>query len=829
MKVTLCTFQEDARDELLDNCESAQKEYCRKGRQQILSLSAPTGAGKTLIMADVIEHILSQQEKAIFLWLSDIKELNEQSMQKIKHETQESLSFVKYIMLDADNSDVETLDDGCVYFLNTQKLSESSRMTGRTGDLRKFTIWETLNNTRREKGERLFVIIDEAHRGTKPGKDTNEAATIMQKFIMGSEKDCLKPMPIVIGVSATIQRFNKLIEGVGNSTTRPYDIPPIVVRDSGLLKDEIIIQHPNKNREMSMLQLAALEWIDKCARWKAYHEREGGKQVFPVFAIQVEDKTAESPSKTDLDECLRVIEATSRMRFKEDEVVHSFGEPKNDIPVNGLNVHYREASQIDEDNKIKVVFFKQSLSTGWDCPRAEVMMSFRVAEDYTYIAQLMGRIVRNPLHIRIESDVTLNEVRLFLPKFDYDTTNKVVKALKDEGIASKITSNSDEGKEYQTLNVAEGMEDVVEWINSLQLTTYIFGKSRVGNYLTSLYKLANLILVETPHATAKSDITKRIVFLIKEYIQHLKDTDTYTQALHDLDEFLVKGGSFAYLKDEEMKEIETRSWQSLEYDIEKEYKMADQALAGGEIAIEYLKSFDDTENILEYKKHIILFVQNCMDELKRFAQKKFDDYKFTYRKELTRKNEMVRAKYERIVKEQTNAPATYQLYFPMKLPTGEMKYGKHLFVDEEGTFSVHFDSGWEDMVLKEEMKHESFVCWIRNLSGKQQPLCLRRLENNEMDEHPFYPDFIVIHKEKGEYTFNILEPHRDDKTDNVSKARALCNYVREEKSIDRAELIRVVKGRIWRLEFQRSYIREEMKNVTTPDDLDRLFRKYNQE
>jgi hypothetical protein len=39
-----------------------------------------------------------------------------------------------------------------------------------------------------------------------------------------------------------------------------------------------------------------------------------------------------------------------------------------------------EASRIEEDRHVGVVIFKMNLSTGWDCPRAEVMMSFRRAE-----------------------------------------------------------------------------------------------------------------------------------------------------------------------------------------------------------------------------------------------------------------------------------------------------------------------------------------------------------------------------------------------------------------------------------------------------------------
>ena len=64
------------------------------------------------------------------------------------------------------------------------------------------------------------------------------------------------------------------------------------------------------------------------------------------------------------------------------------------LSVNGLNIPHVEPSEITDDRRIKVVLFKENLSTGWDCPRAETMMSFRHAEDATYIAQLLGRVVR---------------------------------------------------------------------------------------------------------------------------------------------------------------------------------------------------------------------------------------------------------------------------------------------------------------------------------------------------------------------------------------------------------------------------------------------------
>lgn len=62
------------------------------------------------------------------------------------------------------------------------------------------------------------------------------------------------------------------------------------------------------------------------------------------------------------------------------KVVHTFGSI-GELEINGLKVSHIEVSDIADDRKVKVVLFKENLSTGWDCPRAETMMSFRKAED----------------------------------------------------------------------------------------------------------------------------------------------------------------------------------------------------------------------------------------------------------------------------------------------------------------------------------------------------------------------------------------------------------------------------------------------------------------
>lgn len=81
-------------------------------------------------------------------------------------------------------------------------------------------------------------------------------------------------------------------------------------------------------------------------------------------------------------------------------------------------------------------------------------MSFRKAQDVTYIAQLLGRMIRTPLQCHVMVDESLNDVRLYLPYFNKDTVNDVIKELQSE-----------EGGEIPTVIDGESLEEqvVVPW------------------------------------------------------------------------------------------------------------------------------------------------------------------------------------------------------------------------------------------------------------------------------------------------------------------------------------------------------------------------------
>lgn len=449
MRLNLYTFQTNAKDALRKAVLRAVLSYNQDvdhDYNQVISLQAPTGAGKTIIMANLIEdvfcgssipqskddtnpHIIPPQPNAIFVWLSDSPSLNEQSKTKLELKA-DKIQLGQCVSINEDSFDMETLEDGHVYFLNTQKITAKAKL-GQHSDGRQHTIWETLDNTAANKSDRLYFIIDEAHRGMQSDK-SGTATSIMQRFIKGSPAHGLRAMPVIIGMSATSARFNALVSNCPHSSLTPISVSAEQVRSSGLLKDRILVTYPDditKYNEDAVLQVATTEWMNKCKHWYQYTREQHYQNVDPVFVIQVKAGSGNTVSSTDLDSIINTIEDKLGRKFKEFEVAHTFGSV-GDLVIAGLTVHHVEPDRIAEDHRICVVLFKENLSTGWDCPRAETMMSYRTAKEYTYIAQLLGRMVRTPSGSRILVDESLNEVRLYLPFFDSNTIQDIIEELK---------------------------------------------------------------------------------------------------------------------------------------------------------------------------------------------------------------------------------------------------------------------------------------------------------------------------------------------------------------------------------------------------------------
>ena len=301
MKIKLKDFQEKHVDCLIQHLRMASNETGTS--QQAVVFSSPTGSGKTIMATAAIEKLLSGDShysfstNATFLWLSDQPEINEQTRRKMLGTS--SLLGMKQLVVVNSSFDQEFFLPGKVYFLNTQKLGKEKQLV-MYGDRRTFTIWDTLANTIQKQPENFFVFIDEAHRGMAVSpSEQKEAISIIQKFIIGSEK--IPPVPIIVGISATPERFDVLI-GSTERVRRRVSVPSDAIRESGLLKDTIRLFYPDANRptDFTMLQAATKSWKEFDEYWKTYCKEQNEKDIQPILLVQVEDGGSEKISNTDI-------------------------------------------------------------------------------------------------------------------------------------------------------------------------------------------------------------------------------------------------------------------------------------------------------------------------------------------------------------------------------------------------------------------------------------------------------------------------------------------------------------------------------------------------
>ena len=439
MKFTLKDYQDEAVHDVLANLRKARKRWREDRDKHAFSLTAATGAGKTVMAAQVFEALFHGEDEkfqfdrdpgAVVIWFSDDPSLNEQTRFRLM-ESSDRLRHTDLKVVEHPFS-LPKFEAGKIYFLNTQKLGRNSLLVrGFEGgddllarpDAQAFTLWDTIRNTIEDPALTLYLVLDEAHRGMR---ENAERSTIVQRLING--ENGVPGIPVVWGISATVERFNTAISGMqGRSTLPPITVDASRVQDSGLLKDTIAMDIPDEAGRFDTVLLgrATDKLRESTAEWAAYAAQQGtGETVQPLMVLQLPN----TPSPNLVGQWLDTI-FQRWPDLPETSVAHVLGEHKPQ-DFGRYKVPHIAPERVQDDTSIRILLAKDAISTGWDCPRAEVMLSFRPANDGTYIAQLLGRMVRTPLARRIPGNDRLNAVDCLLPYFDRETVERVVNALR---------------------------------------------------------------------------------------------------------------------------------------------------------------------------------------------------------------------------------------------------------------------------------------------------------------------------------------------------------------------------------------------------------------
>lgn len=834
MKVTLFDFQTDALH-LLRSKLIAARRFASSDNPQAIAFSAPTGSGKTIVMTALFEAILDQpddqlgwppdwqpQPDAVILWVSDMPELNEQTRLKIEGKSDRVYRVNQLITIDA-HFDEPRLAGGRVYFINTQKLAVNQPLTN-PGDGREHLIWQTLSNTAKACPDRFYVVIDEAHRGMTAGRGAREAQTLMQRFLLGHAEVGLVRMPLVIGVSATPKRFMDLLEQAPH-TVHKVAIPPEDVRLSGLLKDRILIHHPDAatNAEMALLEEAARRWAAMTTAWADYCKAEGEQTVWPVLVVQVDNATANAVTRTDLGDALNVIESALGRRLHENEVAHAMHDT-GDMDVGGRRVRKVEASRIDADKNIGVVFFKTSLSTGWDCPRAEVMMSFRRAEDHTYIAQLLGRMVRTPLARRIERDAALNDVHLFLPYFDTKAVASVVSALHNaEDVPPTETGSS---RDLVVLNRRTGTEALFAALE--ELITYRVNAVRAQSHLRRYMAISRNLTMDEISDEAWDQAKLQIVNWMGEKVSAMKTVGHFDAAARaittvGLKTLAVQSGTDA------AQPLGSYAIGASDVDIDRLFDEAGRALSHS-LHTEYWRAHPDRD-ATDVKVEAIALARDhtAMAALESAAEAAFDSLYDRHKRAIGKLKEQRRSHYERL-RLATATPHEVPWHLPesidfRRLPSDPL-WNRHLYVEANGQFRAALGA-WEAGVLEEELARPEVLGWLRNVDRK--PWSLEIPYETGGDIRPMFPDLVIVRVTGDGYAVDILEPHDPSLGDNFEKAVGLARFAeRHGGRFGRIQLIRKQRSpaggeRYARLEINKAANIKRLLLITSNPQLDSLF------
>lgn len=808
MKFRLKDYQADAVDDVLKSLDRAKQIYDVEGKSVSVSLSATTGAGKTVMAAAAIEALFYGNETftfeadpgAVVVWFSDDPNLNDQTRFRLM-EASDKLTSTDLVTIEPPFAKPR-LEPGKVYFLNTQKLSKSSLLTrghvevsgadvlptmttAARPDLQGWTIWETIANTVEADDLTVYLIIDEAHRGFNTNA-TRDKATLVSRLVNGHSG--YPAIPIVWGISATIDRFKQAMRAAdaekGRRALPPVTVDGFRVQESGLIKDTVVLEIPAEvgNFDTVLVRRAAKKLRASSERWERYALAQGAADVVrPLLVVQ-------APNTPDSDQLGRALDEVFKEfpEFGETAVRHVFGDHTTQ-KLGTWEVEWIGPQRVQERTEVRVLVAKDAISTGWDCPRAEVMVSFRPAKDHTHITQLLGRMVRSPLARRVPGDEKLNSVECILPFFDRTTAGSVVKFLTGQ-ISEVAPPTKKTIIEECLLGPNPKLPDAV-WRAWDAVPTQTIPQ-RGAAPVKRLVALALALSSDGLHPGALAH-TEREMHLVLEAAR-VRYPDLLKKAVNEI--WTVRGQAISGRTGGNQLTYQDFVERADDRAIQVGFSDAKKAF-GGDVAHSYvthLTAGDDDDDTLRdayvttSALAIVPEVRAQIDrEADELARMWFAGYRVAI-KGLSDDRQQEYADIQALATEPQEGtltrPRTRIEDYVEVLPDGQTARapmaGRHLMSDAEGMCPIGGLNVWEREVVLKELSRSTSVGWYRNpprLSVDSLGIAYRDEVGNWRSMHP---DFVFFNEIDGAVLPSIVDPHGHHLEDSLVKLQGLANFAK---------------------------------------------------
>lgn len=438
--------------------------------------------------------------------------------------------------------------------------------------------------------------------------------------------------------------------------------------------------------------------------------------IVPLCLIQIENDSSFDKDKTiSIDNCEKIKNKLLEFGIEEDKIAIWLASNKTDNLKDIIN------------NDVEFLIFKQAVATGWDCPRAQILIRLRETSSIIFDIQTIGRIMRMP-ELHHYSEQELNKAYIYTDdeSFEYNATV-------DEKLKSKIRSE---------LNISFLKEEFITEKMAMSITSEKMSIQYSG-----------LIDGETLYGLLYKTITPELKRLDKnvKITRNILDGNIATENLYN-EKYELEATKKIDVSDKDISE-------KFYYYVKKIYTKFNIS--------NYLYSIAERSNInrKDFRK---IFLAN-KEQLSLIIRDVIDKYENANLKFRTTRIYTIpdKAFFNKYIEEANNNNYAYD-----KLPDFKFLYDNDIIKEPEYLFSKYL------------LKNENIKCWWKNGDmGEEFFSILYKIKSKETkitETLPFYPDYLILTK-KEELFILETKGFRDIDSHTEFKYNAISNYLKKNK------------------------------------------------
>ncbi len=710
-------YQKTAIKELL---WASIKELNKEKELSSIVFKAPTGSGKTIMMQNFLKNFSESElkDEYCFLWIS-VNDLSNQS--KLSFEKNLEWTSLHFSHL-SDIEDKE-IKNNEVLFINWESIRTVNKATWEWKVLamkdneRDENLPTYLRNTH-DAWRKVILIVDESHRSL----DTPKAQELIKNFI--------KPV-LQIEVSATpdSKDYEQKIE---------VSIDDVIAE--WMIKKEVLVNE-------SLSDLADLDSeTDKIVLDLAFHKQrqlnnlycEQGSNIQPLILIQLpsEAKKTTDIDKTKLDRIIHILKQDYNLTFENQKLAIWLSEDKTNKDLVDI-----------QNSPVQALIFKQAIATGWDCPRAQILVMFREIKTITFEIQTVGRILRMPEWKHYEND-TLNKAYVYtdLPKAEIGIWETAKNLIKNQN----WVRNTDLYTDFSLLSFYKRRWDYKDiWLSFYSLLAETFVK-KVWWDFNDISRIDNLLKLEKIIDTDEKEIMSSILSDWKILV----DIDDHTW-----EKIIAES------------EVATRTQEEL-------IKLTFDNFARNEVWPQFTNIARSYTKIIEWLYYSLDYYFFWKSKTKLYYQKLILNNKDFFIEVLKEAKDIyINIRQEEVRTRKKENEKTYLWSIPTSQWFTEKakirEYSRNIIQPSY----ISFDSIWEQLFIEEYLEKSPLVSfWYKNGTASEQFFAVPYIDEYG-EKQSFYPDFIVYFTS---WIIWIFDPKNGfTLKDWTFKAKWLEKYIKE--------------------------------------------------